>query len=251
MSLTAFIGRCPHCGHDHGENTLFDVARGALTPSQQAKVSEQFANYAKQKPHLYGGCDEITTLREQVEKLTKERDDLRSRRCEVCGYLEHEREHTGCLREQVERLTEAYDQCGRTVQDYGRTIDQTESRLREVATHCANVEQQLAALAEQNERQSKALNTLLDISQVSHVSANTLESVCRSALSIPDLATPVLNKYRAEGVREAEKIVRKRVQWVSNGQGIQYRSTAPESISAESLADEIRARADELEKTND
>ena len=56
------------------------------------------------------------------------------------------------LREQVEKLTEAYDQCGRTVQDYGRTIDQTESRLREVAAHCANVEQQLAALAEQNER---------------------------------------------------------------------------------------------------
>ena len=66
-----------------------------------------------------------------------------------------------------------------------------------------------------------------------------------------DLATPVLNRIRAEGMREAEKIVRKRVQWVSNGQGIQYRSTAPESISAESLADEILARAAELEKTND
>ena len=49
---------------------------------------------------------EITTLREQVEKLTKERDDLRSRRCEVCGYLEHEREHTGCLREQLAALAE-------------------------------------------------------------------------------------------------------------------------------------------------
>ena len=42
----------------------------------------------------------------QVEKLTKERDDLRSRRCEVCGYLEHEREHTGCLREQLAALAE-------------------------------------------------------------------------------------------------------------------------------------------------
>ena len=78
MSLTPFTGRCPHCGHDHGENALFDVARGTLTPSQQAQVNEQFANYAKQKPHLYGGCDEITTLREQVEKLTKERDEYKS-----------------------------------------------------------------------------------------------------------------------------------------------------------------------------
>ena len=50
------------------------------------------------------------------------------------------------LREQVEKLTKSYDQCGRTVQEYGRTITQTELRLHEVATHCANVEQQLAAL---------------------------------------------------------------------------------------------------------
>jgi hypothetical protein len=28
-----------------------------------------------------------------------------------------------------------------------------------------------------------------------------------------------MNRIRAEGMREAEKIVRKRVQWVSNGQG--------------------------------
>ena len=49
---------------------------------------------------------EIESLREQVEKLTKERDALRSRRCEICGYLEHEREHTGCLRVQLAALAE-------------------------------------------------------------------------------------------------------------------------------------------------
>ncbi len=32
----------------------------------------------------------ISSLELQVEKLTMERDDLRSRRCEVCGYLEHD-----------------------------------------------------------------------------------------------------------------------------------------------------------------
>ena len=51
--------------------------------------------------------NEITSLREQVERLTKERDALRSRRCEICGYLEHEREHTGCLRVQLSALAEA------------------------------------------------------------------------------------------------------------------------------------------------
>ena len=109
---------------------------------------------------------------------------------------------------------------------------------------------QLAALAEQNK---KMREVLVDCEQALDECRDypiTYDSVIE-ALSLPDLASPVLNRIRAEGMREAEKIVRKRVQWVSNGQGIQYRSTAPESISAESLADEIRACADELEKTND
>ncbi len=117
--------------------------------------------------------------------------------------------------------------------------------------------EQLAALAEQNAKMRKALTKwrYLDGSynwrcgHCGNEEGDEHKEGC--ALSLPDLASPVLNRIRAEGMREAEKIVRKRVQWVSNGQGIQYRSTAPESISAESLADEIRARADELEKTND
>ena len=115
---------------------------------------------------------------------------------------------------------------------------------------------QLAALAEQNAKMRKALTTwrYLDSSynwRCGHC-GNEVEDGHKEgcALSLPNLTSPVLNKYRAEGMKEAEKIVRKRVQWVSNGQGIQYRSTAPESISAESLADEIRARAAELEKAN-
>ena len=201
MSLTAFIGRCPHCGHDHGENALFDVALGTLTPSQQAQVNERFANYAKQKPHLYGGCDEITTLREQVkklkaelksidgalddpranltlttseiiwelkeqvEKLTKERDDLRSRRCEVCGYLEHEREHTGCLREQ------------------------------------------LAALAEQNEKMRKVLLRLACLGNGDQYGNSIGNCIAQEALSLPNLASPVLNRIKAEAYREAAEIV--------------------------------------------
>ena len=111
MSLTPFTGRCPHCGHDHGENALFDVARGTLTPSQQAKVNEQFANYAKQKPHLYGGCDEITTLREQVKEMKAE---LKS----IDGALDDPRANLTLatseiiweLKEQVEKLTKERDE---------------------------------------------------------------------------------------------------------------------------------------------
>ncbi len=103
------------------------------------------------------------------------------------------------LREQVEKLTEAYDQCGRTVQEYGKTIDQTESRLREVATHCANLEQQLAALAEQNEKFRETLSRW----RYQNLSYNWCCGNCGAvdgdghkegcALSLPDLATVILN----------------------------------------------------------
>ena len=110
------------------------------------------------------------------------------------------------LREQVEKLTEAYDQCGRTVQDYGRTIDQTESRLREVAAHCANVEQQLAALAEQNEKLREALiDTAYFLEQHSNrwdgikgKHPNDVVEAARNALSLPNLATSILNKEEGE-----------------------------------------------------
>ena len=41
-----------------------------------------------------------------IIKATK---PLEERRCEVCGYAEHHREHTGCLRKQIEKLTAERD----------------------------------------------------------------------------------------------------------------------------------------------
>ena len=141
------------------------------------------------------------------------------------------------LSEQVEKLTEAYDQCGRTVQDYGRTIDQTESRLREVATHCANVEQQLAALAEQNEKMREDLSRW----RYQNLSYNWCCGNCGvvegdehkegCALSLPNLATPALNRIKADGMWEAAKFC------INN----------PLS-DAHSLAEMLRAKAAELEK---
>lgn len=118
----------------------------------------------------------IKELTEQVEKLTKERDALRSRRCEVCGYLEHEREHTGCLREQ------------------------------------------LAALAEQN----KLLRSF------AHERHDAL--LDQFVTAMPDLASPVLNRIRADGMRMAAEIL-----------------IDPMDRAA---AQKICAQADELEKQN-
>ena len=140
--------------------------------------------------------------------------------CEKCGYLGDTSEHEGC--------------------DYlaWTTGEQLANAL---------LTEELAALAEQNEKMRKVLLRLACLGNGDQYGNSIGNCIAQEALSLPDLASPVLNKYRAEGMKEAEKIVRKRVQWVSNGQGIQYRSTAPESISAEALADEIRARAAELE----
>lgn len=128
----------------------------------------------------------ISSLELQVEKLTKERDALRSRRCEVCGYLEHEREHTGCLREQ------------------------------------------LAALAEQNGKMREALEMIV----VSSLTHPRVSAYADKALSLPDLASPVLNRIRAEGMRMAADI-------------------CSEKHSLSGAEEAIRARAAELEKTND
>ena len=94
----------------------------------------------------------IWELKEQVEKLTKERDDLRSRRCEVCGYLEHEREHTGCLREQ------------------------------------------LAALAEQNEKMRKVLLRLACLGNGDQYGNSIGNCIAQEALSLPDLAAMQADK---------------------------------------------------------
>ena len=107
------------------------------------------------------------------------------------------------LKEQVDVLTEAYDQCGRTVQDYGRTIDQTESRLREVAAHCANVEEQLAALAEQNKKLRKAIVLACAAIDEGVIDHEWNFGIIREAKYLPDLATPVLNQIKAEAYREA------------------------------------------------
>ena len=136
------------------------------------------------------------------------------------------------LREQVEKLTESYDQCGRTVQDYGRTIDQTESRLREVATHCANVEQQLAALAEQNEKMRKVLLRLACLGNGDQYGNSIGNCIAQEALSLPNLATPVLNRIKAEGMRDAAMHCSK------HG-----------SRTADEVSEDLFANADELEQS--
>ena len=50
------------------------------------------------------GYTEIALLQYELAKLHTRVAELEERRCEVCGYAEHHREHIGCLRKQVSRL---------------------------------------------------------------------------------------------------------------------------------------------------
>ena len=45
----------------------------------------------------------------EIEQLRQRVQELEERRCEVCGYAEHHREHTGCLRVKVKELTAERD----------------------------------------------------------------------------------------------------------------------------------------------
>lgn len=162
---------------------------------------------------------------------------------EVADMVDSLEREVSSLREQVERLTEAYDQCGRTVQDYGRTIDQTESRLREVATHCANVEQELAAIAEQNEKMKYALENHAGNYKLTKADGRAIDKI----LELPNLATPVLNQIRAEGMRMAAEIVENTDVYTFVHGG---RSYDDGGITLSAAATAIRAKADELEQSN-
>ena len=124
---------------------------------------------------------EITTLREQVEKLTKERDI---------------KEH--CI---------------------------TQFELEDL-----RMKEQLAALAEQNAKLRKVLLRLACLGNGDQYGNSIGNCIAQEALSLPDLATPVLNRIRAEGMRMAAEIL-----------------IDPMDRAA---AQKICAQADELEKTN-
>ena len=99
---------------------------------------------------------EIKSLREQVEKLTKERDI---------------KEH--CI---------------------------TQFELEDL-----RMKEQLAALAEQNAKMRKVLLRLACLGNGDQYGNSIGNCIAQEALSLPDLASPVLNRIRAEGMEMAAK----------------------------------------------
>ena len=95
------------------------------------------------------------------------------------------------LREQVEKLK---NRLNKDSQEF--TIlcaKETEKVLRE----------QLAALAEQNEKMRKVLLRLACLGNGDQYGNSIGNCIAQEALSLPDLASPVLNRIRAEAMEEA------------------------------------------------
>ena len=126
-------------------------------------------------------ASEITTLREQVEKLTKERDELH------------------------------------------RAFNQPVPR-----SEWEKMQEQLAALAEQNEKQRAFLEFAWKDIPMNEYAFKILEHV----MNLPNLATPVLNRIKAEGMRDAAMHCSK------HG-----------SRTADEVSEDLFAKADELEQS--
>ncbi len=165
---------------------------------------------------------EITTLREQVEKLTKERDAEIARNRPLQSLIKSTEETKSFLLKKSEENKEAVKQ-----------LD-SERQANALLT------EELAALAEQNAKMRKALTKwrYLDGSynwrcgHCGNEEGDEHKEGC--ALSLPNLATPVLNRIRAEALNKAAK-------WFNDN--VDNRTDTWQ-------AQELRRMAAELEKTN-
>ena len=131
--------------------------------------------------------NEIISLREQVEKLTKERDTEIARNRPLQSLIKLTEETKSFLLKKSEENKEAVKQ-----------LD-SERQANALLT------EELAALAEQNEKMRKVLLRLACLGNGDQYGNSIGNCIAQEALSLHDLASPVLNRIRAEGMEMAAK----------------------------------------------
>lgn len=68
------------------------------------------------------------SINQQADVIAEQKemiDALGARRCEVCGYMEHHREHTGCLRNQVIEQSALIEKLGDALINWEGMLDET------------------------------------------------------------------------------------------------------------------------------
>ena len=134
----------------------------------------------------------------------------------ICSQAAEQSRTITNLRKQVEKLTAERDEWKNDAINGGNA-----GYLRE----------QLAALAEQNEKMRKVL-----VEAKSMAGHPDNIAIINSAISLPNLATPVLNRILAEGMRMAAEICEE----IDNDEHLEMSIVCAEAI---------RAKADEMEQS--
>ena len=173
----------------------------------------------------YSMAAEIESLREQVEELTKERDTEIARNRPLQSLIKSMEETKLILLKKSEENKEAVKQL-----DSERQVN-------------ALLTEELAALAEQNEKMREALR-LARFDSLNMTLAGWEK--LKEAAVLPDLATPMLNRIKAEAYREAalycdSRNSKREYPYTCYAQGY--------DDAASDCADAIRSKADELENS--
>ena len=105
-----------------------------------------------------------------------------------------------------------------------------------------------AVLVEQNAKMRKVLLRLACLGNGDQYGNSIGNCIAQEALALPDLATPAINRIKAEAYRECAEICEdsaKQFEYMARGE---YGPTYDfQAIAANELAEEIAAKADELE----
>ena len=105
-----------------------------------------------------------------------------------------------------------------------------------------------AALVEQNAKMREVLLRLACLGNGDQYGNSIGNCIAQEALALPNLATPALNRIKAEAYRECAEICEdsaKQFEYMARGE---YGPTYDfQAIAANELAEEIAAKADELE----
>ena len=129
---------------------------------------------------IYCMASEIENLREEAQRLTGERDAL------------------------AEAIRDAAVKAGIVAADAPLIWPHLLMLCNDLAS---SESEQLAALAEQNAKMRKVLLRLACLGNGDQYGNSIGNCIAQEALSLPNLATPVLNRIRAEGMRMAAEIV--------------------------------------------
>lgn len=160
---------------------------------------------------------------------------------EVADMVDSLEQEVSTLREQVEKLTEECVVLRASSRSKLETIANLEWQVEKLT-------KQLAALAEQNTKFRKVLLRLACLGNGDQYGNSIGNCIAQEALSLPDLATPAINRIKAEAYRECAEICEdsaKQFEYMARGE---YGPTYDfQAIAANELAEEIAAKADELE----